>query len=139
MLELIRRPGGVPGWYLTSKVPVRVDGVVVGLLSASEDLRSHDADDVAVASRLAAWSRPCTSGSPSPLTVADLAAAAGCSPSTLDRRVRRVFALSPQQLVLRTRIDHAASLLTATTCPSPTSRPRPGSTTRPRSPGRSAG
>jgi AraC-like DNA-binding protein len=110
VLELIRRPGGVPGWYLTTKVPVRVDDVVVGLLSASEDLRSHDADDVAVASvsRVVEAVRQRIA---EPLTIADLAAAAGCSPSTLDRRVRKVFALSPQQLVLRTRIDHAAALL----------------------------
>ena len=116
VLELIRRPGGVPGWYLTSKVPVTVDGVVVGLLSASEDLRSHDADDVAVASlsRVVELVHERMGG---PLTVPDLATAAGCSPSTLDRRVRKVFGLSPQQLVLRTRIDHAASLLTTTDLP----------------------
>jgi AraC-like DNA-binding protein len=116
VLELIRRPGGVPGWYLTSKVPVRVHGVVVGLLSASEDLRSHDADDVAVGSvsRVVDLVRERMSG---PLTVTELAAAAGCSTSTLDRRVRRVFGLSPQQLVLRTRIDHAATLLASTGVP----------------------
>ncbi len=115
VLELIRRPGGVPGWYLTSKVPVRVDGVVVGLVSASEDLRRHDADDAAVASL--ARVVDLVHDRMAPLTVAELAAAAGCSPSTLDRRVRRVFALSPQQLVLRTRIDHAAALLTSTDRP----------------------
>jgi AraC-like DNA-binding protein len=115
-LELIRRPGGAPGWYLTSKVPVRVDGVVVGLLSVSEDLRSHDAADVTVASlsRVVALVHERLTEH---LTVADLARVAGCSPSTLDRRIRKVFSLSPQQLVLRTRIDHAASLLTATDLP----------------------
>jgi len=116
VLELIRRPGGAPGWYLTSKLPVRTDGVVVGLLSVSEDLRTHDAADVAVSSLsrvVALVHDPLTEH----LSISDLARAAGCSPSTLDRRIRRVFSLSPQVLVLRTRIDHAASLLTSTDLP----------------------
>ncbi|GAA2726232.1 helix-turn-helix domain-containing protein [Cellulomonas aerilata] len=116
VLELIRRPGGVPGWYLTSKVPVRVDGVVVGLLSVSEDLRTHDAGDVTVNS-LARVVALVHERLTEPVSIADLARAAGCSPSTLDRRIRKVFSLSPQQLVLRTRIDHAASLLTSTDRP----------------------
>lgn len=111
-LELILRPGGVPGWYLTAKLPVHVDGAVVGLVSVSEDLRTYDTADVAVnsLSRVVALVHERLA---EPITVAELAAAAGCSPSTLDRRMRRVFSLSPQQFVLRTRIDHAAALLTA--------------------------
>lgn len=110
-LELIRRPGGPPGWYLTSKVPVRDDaGAVVGLVSVSQALRAGDADAATVAalSRVAAFVQARLSAPP---TVAALAEAAGCSPSTLDRRVRRVYALSPQQYVLRARVDHAAALL----------------------------
>ena len=116
-LELIRRSGGAGGaggaggWYLSSKLPVRVDGVVVGLVNVSEDLRTYDTADVAVSSlsRVVALVHERFAG---PLAVADLAAAAGCSPSTLDRRMHKVFALSPQQFVLRVRIDHAAALLT---------------------------
>jgi len=113
-LELIRRHGGTPGWYLTSKIAVRVDGTVVGLVSVSEDLRTHDAADVAVnsLSRVVALVHEQLAGR---ITVADLAAAAGCSPSTLDRRMHKVFSLSPQQFVLRTRIDHATALLAAGT------------------------
>ena len=110
-LELIRRPGGVPGWYLTSKLPVRVDGAVVGLVSVSEDLRTYDAADVAVnsLSRVVALVHERLTDQ---ITVAAMARAAGCSTSTLDRRMHKVFSLSPQQFVLRTRIDHAAALLT---------------------------
>jgi AraC-like DNA-binding protein len=113
-LELIRRPGGLPGWYLTAKLPVRVEGRVVGLVSMSEDLRTYDTADVAVnsLSRVVALVHERLA---EPITVADLAAAAGCSPSTLDRRMHKVFSLSPQQFVLRTRIDHAAALLLAGT------------------------
>ncbi|WP_060576824.1 MULTISPECIES: helix-turn-helix transcriptional regulator [unclassified Pseudonocardia] len=40
-----------------------------------------------------------------------MAAAAGCSVSVLERRMRRVFGLAPTQFVLRARIDHARALL----------------------------
>lgn len=111
-LELIRRPGSAPGWYLTSKLPVRVGGAVAGLVSVSQDLRTYDATDVAVSSlsRVVAAVHERVADK---ITVADLARAAGCSPSTLERRMHKVFSLSPQQFVLRTRIDRAASLLTS--------------------------
>lgn len=116
-LELIRREGGAPGWYLTTKLPVRDGaGVVHGLVSISQDLRAADVADPAlqglsrvvelVHARLA-----------EPLRTADLAAAAGCSTAVLERRTRRVFGLSPQQLVLRARIDRATDLLTTTDAP----------------------
>jgi PAS domain S-box-containing protein len=115
-LELIRRPGGAPGWYLTSKEPVRDAGAVVGLVSISQALRAGDADEATVEalSRVAALVQTRLAEPP---TVAELAEAAGCSASTLDRRVRRVYALSPQQYVLRARLDHAAALLGGTELP----------------------
>ncbi|HEY5518845.1 MAG TPA: AraC family transcriptional regulator [Cellulomonas sp.] len=111
-LELIRRPGGVPGWYLTAKLPVRAGDKVVGIVSVSQDLRTYDAADVAVnsLSRVVALVHERLSQQ---IRVADLARAAGCSTSTLDRRMHKVFSLSPQQFVLRTRIDHATALLAA--------------------------
>ncbi|WP_169166166.1 AraC family transcriptional regulator [Cellulomonas taurus] len=116
-LELIRRPGGTPGWYLTSKSPVRAeDGTVLGLVSISQALRGQDADPETIASlhRVADLVRERIAAPPS---VADLATAAGCSAATLDRRLRRVFGLSPQQYVLRARVDHAAALLGGTDLP----------------------
>lgn len=111
VLELILRPGGLPGWFLTSKVAVRGgDGRVVGLVSLSEDLGTQDPADPAVRS-LARVLELVQARLADPPTSSELAAAAECSPSALDRRVRRVFGLSPQQLVLRARIDHATALL----------------------------
>jgi PAS domain S-box-containing protein len=112
-LELILRPGGVAGWYLTSKVPVRADGAIVGLVSISEDLRRHDAADAVVASVEQVVALLSTRA-PGPVTVAEMAQAAGCSASTLDRRMRAVYSLSPQQYLLRLRIDRAAELLSTT-------------------------
>lgn len=116
-LELIRRPGGPAGWYLTSKTPVRAeDGTVVGLVSISQALRGQDADPITVQSlnRIAQCVRERLANPP---TIAELAEVAQCSPATLDRRLRRVFALSPQQYVLRARVDHAAELLAGTDRP----------------------
>jgi len=47
-----------------------------------------------------------------PLRNADLAAVVGCTPDQLDRRVRRVFGLSPKQYVLRVKVERAIELLT---------------------------
>lgn len=115
-LELILRPGGSPGWYLTSKEPVRVGDAVVGLVSTSEDLRTSDPADVAVSSlsRVVALVQERLADPP---TVPEMAAAAGCSAAALDRRMRRVFSLSPRRYVLRARIDRAAVLLTTTATP----------------------
>jgi AraC-like DNA-binding protein len=120
-LELIRRSGSAPGWFLTSKLPVRgADGDVVGLVSVSQDLRSQDADDATMdaMSRLVAGIQAHLDATPgTSLSVADLAAMAGSSPHVLDRRVRRVFGLSPRQLVLRARVDRAAHLLAESSMP----------------------
>jgi PAS domain S-box-containing protein len=115
-LELIRRAGGDPGWYLTTKLPILDGGRAIGVVSISEDLRTAEPDDDAllsltrvvdlVESRLA-----------DPPRLAELADAAGCSTATLDRRMRRVFGLSPNQFVLKVRIDHARHLLTDTDLP----------------------
>ncbi|MHA7133284.1 helix-turn-helix domain-containing protein [Oerskovia turbata] len=116
-LELIRRLGGTPGWFLTSKLPVHDDaGHLVGLVSVSQDLREDDADDATMDSmtRLVAGIEQRLDQA---LTVADLAALAGCTPAVLDRRVRRVFSLSPRQLLLRARVDRAAGLLVGTDSP----------------------
>jgi AraC-like DNA-binding protein len=46
-----------------------------------------------------------------PLTVADLAAAAGLSPAHFTREFRRVFGESPHQYLLTRRLERAAALL----------------------------
>lgn len=118
-LELIRHVGGAPGWFLTSKLPLHDEsGAYVGLVSVSQDLRSGDADDATIQAmaRLRADIENLLEHGEVP-SVTDLAVLAGCSSASLDRRVRRVFGLSPRQLVLRLRVDRAAHLLTTSTVP----------------------
>lgn len=115
-LELIRREGGEPGWYLTTKLPILDEGRTTGVVSISQDLRTNEPDDDAltsvgrvvdlVESRIA-----------DPPRLADLASVASCSTATLDRRMRKVFGISPSQFVLKVRIDHARDLLADTFLP----------------------
>lgn len=115
-LELIRRPSGDLGWYLTTKLPIGVgnDGLkAAGLVSVSRDLSTaaHDGDTVESLQPVVTHIREHLNER---LRVGDLAAVAGCSASQLDRRVRRVFGLSVTQYVLRVRVDRAVELLTKT-------------------------
>ncbi|GMA21885.1 AraC family transcriptional regulator [Arsenicicoccus piscis] len=112
-LELIQAPGGPYRWHLTSKAPLVVDGRVAGVVSFSEDVGADAADDPAMA-QLSAVVAHIESHLAEPLRVADLAAVAGTSTDTVERRVRRVFHRSPVQLVLSMRIDRARRLLVST-------------------------
>ncbi|WP_435736749.1 helix-turn-helix domain-containing protein [Cellulosimicrobium sp. PMB13] len=112
-LERIRRLGGTSGWFLTAKLPVHDDaGRLVGLVSVSHDLRAGAADDETMAS-LSALVAAVEADLGARWTTARLADAAGCTPATLERRVRRVYGVTPRQLVLRTRVDRATRLLAA--------------------------
>ena len=110
-LELIRRPDGSTGWYLTAKRPIHAEnGTVVGLVSISRDLITPNASGIAVESLepiVAAVRR----GIDGVIMIGDLAAIADCSPGQLDRRMKKVFGLTAAQYVLKARIDRAANLL----------------------------
>jgi PAS domain S-box-containing protein len=114
-LELIRRPDGSMGWYVTTKIPVVEEGEVRGLVSLSRDLRrpSEESVEVAALSSVVRLVRE-HDESVRPLTVADLAASADCTADQLQRRMRRVFGISPTQYLLRERVDRAARLLAGT-------------------------
>jgi PAS domain S-box-containing protein len=106
-LEYITRPDGSIGWYLTSKSRLTDDhDRPTGIVSVSIDLRTP-ADAAAPHQGLARaveFARQHLAGA---TTVADLAAAAGMTTSQLERSMNRVLGLSPKQLVLRLRLEHA--------------------------------
>jgi len=112
-LELIRRPDGSLGWYLTTKVPVpstEDPKVAAGLVSVSRDLRTPTGEGIAVESLQAVVTHVRTNISTA-IKPDHLAEVAGCSRDQLDRRLRRVFGLSATQYILRVRVDHAMGLL----------------------------
>lgn len=118
-LELIRRPDRSFGWYLTTKLPVIEEGDgtenrVTGLVSISRDLEAPDDSGLDSLSRVVDLVRDRLADS---LRVADLAAAAECSDAQLERRMKRVFGLTPGQYILRVRVDRARQLLSSTQTP----------------------
>lgn len=112
-LELIRSLGGAPHWHLTTKLPVRSGGEVVGVVSMSQDVQApREADTFPVLARV--LERLDEDETPAP---AELALLAGTTPAVLSRRLRRITGLSTSQLVLRGRIDRATRLLADTAVP----------------------
>jgi PAS domain S-box-containing protein len=113
-LELHIYTSGEPGWCLTTKQPLKDRaGRIIGLVGISRDVRAttDDFDDVAAAlrevrSRLA-----------HPWTVDEVARLANLSAYQLDRRLREVFHLTTNQLVLKYRMDRAAERLRGTDRP----------------------
>lgn len=113
-LELILRPDGSMGWYVTSKTIVGPPAQPIAIASVSVDLRAPaDAGGTHAGVALAlafARARPTE-----PISVADMAAAAGLSSSQLERAVKRSLGLSVKQVLLRIRLEEVLVRLTTTT------------------------
>lgn len=111
VLEMYFGPQGEPHWCLTHKTPLRNSaGDVVGLIGLSRDVpagieRHEDFARVAQALRYmyGHYDRP--------LRIPDLAARAGLSADSFERLMRRVCHLTPQQLLIKIRLDAAVRLL----------------------------
>ncbi len=115
-LELIRRPNGELGWYLTAKLPVRdpVDrSALIGLVSVSRDLVAPSDSDIG-AEGLREVVRHVQDHFGEPIRVADLTALTGFNEAQLERRMKRVFGVTATQHVLRVRVEAATRLLAET-------------------------
>ncbi|MEZ5217502.1 MAG: AraC family transcriptional regulator [Ilumatobacteraceae bacterium] len=116
-LELITRPDGGIGWYVTSKSRwVGPAGEVLGILSISVDLKTP-ADAAAPHGRLALAVDVARRRFAEPLSVHDLAEAAAMSEAALARAAKRWLGLTPKQLIMRFRLEEAVRLLSTTTVP----------------------
>lgn len=114
-LELHLYPTRTQGWCLTDKIPLRDRaGRVVGLAGISRDLPVPDQQDP-VYSRLAATVAHLQAHYGEPLTVTALAEHAGLSLDQFERHIRRIFGVTPRQLLTKTRLDAAAQQLAGTT------------------------
>ena len=113
-LELITRPDGTYGWFLTSKSRwTDGDGRPAGMVSVSVDLRTA-ADAAARHEQLATAVDLARTRYESALTVGQLAEVAHMTVSQLERASRRILGLTPKQLIMRFRIEAALGLLTTT-------------------------
>ena len=115
-LELITRPDGRLGWYITNKSLVtKLNGDPIAIAAASVD--EHVAAPSSRMGALGAAMEHIRTHFHQPITVTELAAIAGMTPGALERRMRRVVGLSPRQLVVRARVEEAMHLLVTTTRP----------------------
>jgi PAS domain S-box-containing protein len=110
-LELHLYPGGGKGWCLTFKTPIRdSSGAVTGLAGISRDLHrpdEHDADY----RRLARAIDDLQQRYAETVRVEALARSVGLSLDRFERLVKRVFYLTPRELLIKTRIEAASKLL----------------------------
>ncbi len=110
-LELHLYPGGGRGWCLTFKTPIRDgSGAVAGLVGISRDLHrpdQHDADY----RRLARAVDELQQRYAETVRLEALARSVGLSLDRFERLVKRVFCLTPRELLIKTRIEAASKLL----------------------------
>lgn len=110
-LEMVTRPDGAIGWFMSQKVPVRdARGQTVAIAGISRDL-SMAAEKGEALNPLAATLAVLQQDFASPLRVMELASTAGLSVSQFERRMREYTGLTPRQLLTKARIEAAAKAL----------------------------
>ncbi|HZP68212.1 MAG TPA: AraC family transcriptional regulator [Rudaea sp.] len=109
-LEVHLFPNRAPGWCLTCKEPLYARGSVCGVVGFSRDLgqlnRGHPTYD-----RLRAVLAHLKGHYGERVRIRTLADIAGVSVAQLERHIRRVFQLTPQQLLAKFRIEAAMQML----------------------------
>lgn len=113
-LELHLYASGGAGWCLTHKVPLTDDaGHIWGMIGISRDLGMPDMSG-SVYAEVARAVQFIQTDYMRPLTLQDLADAAGITVNKLERQIRRIFGITTYQLLLQTRIEQASRLLKTT-------------------------
>jgi AraC-like DNA-binding protein len=110
LLELQLYPNRTRGWCLTVKHPLRRDGRIVGLVGISRDLGQPDSQHSSFG-RLQRAVSHMQAHFHDPLRVQMLADIAGVSVSQLERLFKRVFQITPQQMLTKLRIEAAMRML----------------------------
>lgn len=113
-LELHLYPDGTRGWCMTDKFALRDEaGEVVAMAGMSRDLNEPDREGSAIRA-VASVVDHMRGHYGDTLQVGDLAAAAGMTVARLERNVRRVYGVTPSQLLSQIRLDAAAQMLAGT-------------------------
>ena len=103
-----------PGWCLTTKLPMRDHaGKVVGLAGISRDLGAPG-DRETIPASLASTLDHLEAHCDEPISPSSLARHAGLPPVRFARLIKRIFRLTPNQLIMQTRLTAAARLLMET-------------------------
>jgi PAS domain S-box-containing protein len=103
-----------PGWCLTTKLPLRdATGRLSGIIGISRDLRAHDdARDLppGITAALAYLEKHLGD----PLSPVTLARAAGLPAPRFARHIKRIFRVTPSQLITNARLSASSRLLKET-------------------------
>ncbi|MBF6030857.1 AraC family transcriptional regulator [Pseudomonas sp. P115] len=100
-----------PGWCLTHKWPLHdCNGVIIGLAGISVDLQTASETHPAY-QRLAAVDAHIRTHFNRRVTLSELTRIAGISVAQLERYCKRVFHLTPRQMIQKVRLEHAHRLL----------------------------
>lgn len=100
-----------PGWCLTCKRPIRDRGdAIIGLMGISVDLPAASGAHPAY-QRLAAVDEHIRRHFGRPVAMEELTRIAGMSVAQLERYCKRVFHLTPRQMIHKVRLEHAHRLL----------------------------
>ncbi|VEB43642.1 Bacillibactin transport regulator [Chromobacterium violaceum] len=112
-LELHLFKNREPGWCLTYKWPLRDrQDQIIGLIGISLDLQAASKTHPAY-KRLVAVDEFIRRHFSQPVTMAELTGIAGMSAAQLERYCKKVFHLSPRQMIHKARLEHAHRLLHA--------------------------
>ena len=110
-LELHLYGSREPGWCLTHKRPLyNRMGEIIGLVGISVDLQSAS-DTHPAYQRLAAVDEHIRAHFNRRVTLGELTRIAGISVAQLERYCKRVFHLTPRQMIQKVRLEHAHRLL----------------------------
>ena len=110
-LELHLYGSREPGWCLTHKWPLYDhEGRIIGLAGISVDLQSASETHPAY-QRLAAVDAHIRTHFHRRITLGELTRIAGISVAQLERYCKRVFHLTPRQMIQKVRLEHAHRLL----------------------------
>ncbi len=115
-LELINRPDGQLGWYVTNKRLIHSASgrpVAIAAVSVDEDLPAGRPGVRSVQAAVAAARRRFAE----PITASDLANEAGIATALLERRMRRLIGVSSRQLIVRVRVEEAVHRIATTDLP----------------------
>jgi PAS domain S-box-containing protein len=105
------------GWCLTTKLPMRdADDRVVGVVGISRDLRAPG-DSSTIPASLASTLEYLEEHCDEPISPGSLAVRAGLPAVRFARLIKRIFRITPNQLIAQTRIAKAARLLGETSHP----------------------
>jgi PAS domain S-box-containing protein len=106
-----------PGWCLTTKLPMRdAAGRIIGIMGISRDLRAPG-DATTIPASLASTLEYLEAHCDEVILPRTLAQRAGLPPVRFARLIKRIFRMTPNQLIMQTRLAAAARLLAETDRP----------------------